>query len=126
MSYTFCWNSHSFQIFLPWTTWNDVGGIYIFAKRSSPTTWTALYIGKASSFKGRLANHERLPEALRAGATHIHAMCVSTEQERARVEQELIKCFDPPLNTQYRPESSTARSLAEVLGLRGIYAKSAR
>ncbi|NQV29533.1 MAG: GIY-YIG nuclease family protein [Candidatus Marinimicrobia bacterium] len=53
----------------------------------------ALYIGKAESFKSRLDNHERWDDAVRAGATHIHAMVVATESERRQIEALLIRNF---------------------------------
>jgi excinuclease UvrABC nuclease subunit len=93
-----CW----FDVYPPNTTWNDVGGVYIFTYLNAQNRWPALYIGIADSFKNRLPNHDRWAEAQRAGATHIHARVVSPEASRQTIERELIRMYQPPLNTQHK------------------------
>lgn len=96
------WQSHTFTVYAPNTTWNDVGGVYIFAGQNSNNQWVALYIGKAESFKNRIPNHERWAEAVRLGATHIHAMAIAQEASPVQIESSLIQAFQPRLNTQQK------------------------
>ena len=62
----------------------------------------ALYVGKTDDFAKRPATHERLDEAVRLGATHIHARVVPLQADRDRIEKTLILSLQPPLNTQHR------------------------
>lgn len=90
-----------FDIYSKNEGWNKVGGLYIFA-RQSPKGWHALYVGQTDDFSSRLPNHERLGEAIRLGATHIHAALVQMEYLRDRLEKALISIYQPPLNVQHR------------------------
>ena len=100
MSNTINWGSHTFTIYpAAGTTWHDVGGVYIFTGQNSQGQWVALYIGKADSFQSRLGSHERWNEAPRAGGTHVHAMVVPLEANRALIEAALIQSYQPKLNT---------------------------
>lgn len=100
---TVTWGNHSFTSCEPSTNWNDVAGVYIFAKIDTKTgKWTALYIGQASSFKDRLSNHERWDEAVRLGATHVHILGVQLQANRDSIEQSLIVLCQPPLNHQLK------------------------
>ena len=99
------WGGYEFTVYSPSTSWNEIGGIYIFAGKNSEGNWVAKYIGKAQSFADRLPGHERWDEAVKLGATHIHARTVSTEVDRDKIEGELIKKYQPPLNTQKKSRS---------------------
>jgi len=79
------------------TRWNEVAGLYIFAY-SHENYWHALYVGQTDDFSRRLACHERLDEALRKGATHIHASAVSQAANRDKWEKMLIRKLQPPMN----------------------------
>lgn len=96
--------TYSFDIYQMAGNWNPVPGVYIFAKRSSPTQWTALYVGEAGSFKTRLTpSHEEWPKAIKLGATHVHALAVvELESVRKTAEKDLIQQLNPPLNQKYR------------------------
>lgn len=96
------WNTYQFEVHPPHISWNNVPGIYVFAGLNRANQWTALYIGQASSFSDRLSGHERWNEAIRWGATHIHAMAVHLQRDRDIIEQELIRTFRPPLNVQLK------------------------
>ena len=79
--------------------WNDVPGNYIFAKETSPGTWTAVYVGETMSFKNRpMSNHPETACALRNGATHIHAHTNANAIDRRSEEQDLINRHTPPCN----------------------------
>lgn len=62
-------------------TWNDVAGLYIFSFFIQ-NGWYALYVGQTDSFRNRISNHERLDEAIRRGATHIHSLVVPLAANR--------------------------------------------
>lgn len=90
-----------FSIHDPDVQWADVAGIYIFAK-SDQGQWQPIYVGQASSFKDRMANHERWAEAQRLGATHVLALIVPQQASRDGIERSLIQTFEPPLNQQLK------------------------
>jgi hypothetical protein len=102
MSDKVTWSTYEFTVYDDNTTWNDIGGLYIFTYLNAQNRWPALYVGVADSFKNRLPNHERWAEARRSGATHIHARVESQEATRLRIEKELIAAFQPPLNTHHK------------------------
>lgn len=101
---TCTWSNHEFKIYShPGAKWNDVAGIYIFAKPGTQDgRWIALYIGQTKSFKDRLNDHERWEEARRLGATHVHAMSVTLADNRDRIEEALIQACQPALNEQLK------------------------
>lgn len=88
-----------FTIYDSSTTWNNVAGLYIFA-RSDGQRWYALYVGQTDDFRSRLPNHERWDEARRNGATAVHAVVVSQAGTRDKLEKLLIRHLRPPLNDQ--------------------------
>jgi excinuclease UvrABC nuclease subunit len=97
------WSSYNFTIYDPAiTTWNDFGGVYIFAGANYLNQWTAYYIGQTNSFQTRLPSHDRWEEARRLGATHVHALVVPQEATRLQIEQDLIQAFQPKLNQQLK------------------------
>jgi hypothetical protein len=81
--------------------WNAIAGVYIFAYQS-PTGWHALYVGQTEDFSARLPNHERFEEAVKLGATHIHATVVQIEYYRDQLGKSLIAIYQPPMNVQHR------------------------
>lgn len=81
--------------------WNQVAGLYIFSYQSS-SGWHPLYVGQAENFQSRLPSHERLSEAVRNGATHIHALVVPQKVNRDQWECTLIQNLQPPMNIQHR------------------------
>ena len=98
---TAIWSSQEFKVVAHGANWNDVAGIYIFAGTNTQNQWYPLYIGQASSFANRLPSHERWAEAVRAGATHVHAKVVKLASERDALEQALIRAYRPRLNTHF-------------------------
>jgi hypothetical protein len=102
MADTVAWGLYSFTVYPASTTWNDIGGVYIFAGLNANNRWVALYIGETSSLKDHLTNHECWAEAARLGATHIHAIVVAQEASRVQIKSNLIKKFQPRLNTQQK------------------------
>lgn len=96
------WSGYEFPMYDMYGSWNDVGGVYIFAGLAPNGRWNAYYIGITDSFRARLPNHERWAEAVRLGATHVHALAVPLEATRQAIERQLIAAHGPPLNTQHR------------------------
>ena len=94
--------SLSCTIYDPSTTWNKVAGIYIFAYRSGPTNWIALYVGQTDDFSSRMPSHDRWDEAVRLGASHIHALVIPLAANRDRLEKMLIQTLQPSMNVQHR------------------------
>lgn len=82
-------------------SWNKVGGLYIFAYYDGQY-WRALYVGQTDDFSSRIPSHERLNEAFRRGATHIHATVVPLVTNRDTLEKQLIAYLQPPMNEQHR------------------------
>lgn len=95
-------STHEFTVFPPDTSWNVVGGIYIFSSALSATQWQAIYIGQTHSFQERLADHPQWRPAMRLGATHIHALVLGSEPDRIRLERLLIERCQPKLNQQFK------------------------
>jgi excinuclease UvrABC nuclease subunit len=96
------WSGYVFTVFPGNTTWNDVGGIYIFAGLNQQNQWVALYIGQTDSFRNRIPSHEQLSPAGQLGASHIHALVVPQQSQRDAIESLLIQNHQPRLNVQLR------------------------
>ncbi len=84
----------------------DAGGIYVMVRRTFFFWLKPIYIGKASNLQGRHTEHERWPEARSKGATERHYMCIRSESERQRVEEDLIRKYKPKLNGMLVPRHS--------------------
>ncbi len=86
--------------------WSEVGGLYVFAGQrlddSGILRWHPLYVGKTQDFSARLPTHERWPEAVQAGATHVHARTEPLAKKREALEKKLIEAYEPPLNVEHR------------------------
>jgi len=78
--------------------WDNVPGNYIFTKRLSPHSWTAVYIGETKSFKECLPNHSELPCIRSNGGTHIHAHLNRNTQARLAEEKDLLTNNPTPCN----------------------------
>lgn len=102
MSDKVTWLTHEFGVFQHDVKWNDTAGIYIFCGLNQQNQWVPLYIGQAASFRDRLPLHEQWNPARKLGATHVHAKAVSQQYQRDSIEQQLIRSFQPRLNTQLK------------------------
>lgn len=90
-----------FTIYGSNSNWNKVAGLYIFSYQTKDG-WFPLYVGQTDDFSVRLPNHERLIEATRRGATHIHTLVVPQQSKRDTLEKNLIQHLQPPMNLQFR------------------------
>jgi len=83
---------------------NDSGGIYVFVRRRFGFFLQALYVGKAANLRGRLVGHEKWGAAWWIlGATERHVMRVATEDERRKIEEDLIRGLRPRMNDVQMP-----------------------
>lgn len=95
---------HRFKIALTRKGVPDGGGIYIFVRRRFVFFLFPLYIGKAANLSSRLKGHERWWEAYwKGGATEFHVMKVKKESDRQRIEEDLIRHYQPKLNNMLVP-----------------------
>lgn len=100
------WLGEDFQVLGPPTgeKWNDVPGVYLFVRIDQrEQRYAPLYVGQTTSLAARLPGHERWHEAERLGATQVHAKVIQAPGDRARLEENLIRTFNPPLNRQHTP-----------------------
>ena len=82
--------------------WNDVGGVYMFAKQNSEGDWEIAYVGKTKSFKDRMSDHEEWQDAVSLySASAVLVTVESVETKRASLEKKLIEAYSPPLNDHY-------------------------
>jgi hypothetical protein len=84
-------------------TLQSVPGNYAFLKQTASNSYIPLYFGQADNLSDRLRNHERWPDAVRAGATVIVAHTTPAgESARLSEERDLIVRWNPPLNVHHR------------------------
>ncbi len=100
---TVTWLSYTLTVCVKEAPWNNVAGIYIFAQEILPGKWQAHYVGQTDSFQNRIPSHEQWEKARVLGATHVLAMSVPQAAMRDQLEKELIREFQPVLNTQLMP-----------------------
>ena len=97
------WLHWSFGIFRLKAAWS-IAGVYIFTKRITDwqgrRRWQPLYVGEAQDVADRLYDHEKLPDAVGLGITHIHFHFAGHAERRMAIEKELIAYYRPPLNIQ--------------------------
>ena len=88
--------SHTFELHPIRTTFNKVGGVYIFCRRAANGKWDALYVGETGNFNQRLntdlPSHQAWPPSARAGCTHVCVKVVNglgAARTRLNIETEL-------------------------------------
>lgn len=72
-------------------------GIYVLAALEKDE-WVILYVGRSIDVRSRIANHDRWREAQAEGMTHVLVREVLNKWDRDRLEEELIREFQPTLN----------------------------
>lgn len=91
--------AYRFKITLTRKGITEGSGVYIFVRRRFAFFLFPLYIGKATNLKSRLYGHERWWEAWwNRGATERHVLIVRGGMDRARVEEDLIRRYQPKMN----------------------------
>lgn len=96
--------AYSFEVFDANTTFNAVGGVYIFTKRTVDATGKGkhdfLYIGQTDSLAARIPHHEKWPCVRLRG---VNCICVhrdDNERSRLAKETDLRKTNTTPCNDQ--------------------------
>lgn len=98
-------SQYIFQVYPIGTEFKDIGGVYIFTRREinsrGEITHNLLYIGKSNSLPRRLTRlHHKWDAVLR---NHGNCVCVysaSNDSDRNRIENDLIRKYQPPLNVE--------------------------
>jgi hypothetical protein len=80
----------------------DEMGNYAFVKQLPNGNFVPLYFGVADSLRGRIPNHERWNDAIRAGATHVMFHATPSAVSRDLEEVDLIRRWNPILNEHHR------------------------
>ncbi len=82
------------------------GGNYIFVKQGEGSK-KALYIGRTGNFKTRPVGpgHEKWSCAKGEGLNKVHVRREADENERKRIENDLLARRDPPCNRQQQSTS---------------------
>lgn len=79
-------------------------GIYVMVRRRAFFWRVPVYIGKAASLRDRLDDHEKWYKAFyKYKATERHYLCVATEDERQRIEEDMIRNYTPIMNDMLIP-----------------------
>jgi hypothetical protein len=96
--------SYKFEVYSADTSFNDVGAVYIFTKRTVGSdgkgTHEFLYIGQTESLRDRIPNHEKWECATFNG---VNCICVhrdDSETSRLDKESDLIAGNSTPCNDQ--------------------------
>ena len=96
------------------TQFNRIAGIYIFLiipqkDTSHPAPiiqqYSLLYSGITNNFRGRFNQHHKIEQAISLGMTHIGVLKVSSGHKRKKIEREILKYLNPPLNQTWLSES---------------------
>jgi hypothetical protein len=90
---------YTFNVYQMDGKWNPVPGVYIFSVVENGY-WQPIYIGQCVSFQERISSaHHKWSDALRRGATHVHAMhCDLGEAARRSIEADLLARHTTPCN----------------------------
>ena len=95
---------HIFEAYtLESKVFNDVGGVYIFARevpnQHGGKNYYPLYIGQTNSFRHRIApNHDKWPCAVVNG---VNRLCILAEEKmfsRRAIELDLLSKYNTPCN----------------------------
>lgn len=95
---------YKFEVFSADTSFNSVGAVYIFTKRTVGSdgtgTHTSLYIGETSSLADRIPNHEKWPCVKKHGGNCICVHRDEGEKSRLNKETDLRAAHATPCNDQ--------------------------
>lgn len=90
---------------------NRIAGIYCFliipptTENQQPLTfYNLLYVGITNNFQSRLKQHHKIGAALELGMTHIGILKISSGKKRKKIERDILKHLNPPLNQTWLSE----------------------
>lgn len=104
---------YTFTLYPIDTKFNRIAGIYIFliippmaefleaptTENQQPTTlYSLLYAGITNNLRGRFNQHHKIQQAESLGMTHIGILKASSIRKRKKIEREILKYLNPPLN----------------------------
>ena len=99
--------TYNFEVYPPDTSFNAVGGVYIFAKyvpsQYGTGTYTPLYIGQTISLRNRILEHQHHGKWNCAENYGVNCICVHEDadsQSRRKKEADLLAVNHPPCNRQ--------------------------
>lgn len=105
--------TYKFTLYPADTKFYRIAGIYIFliippmaealevptTENQQPSTfYNLLYAGITNDFYSRLKQHHKIEEAQELGMTHIGILKISSGRKRKKIEREILKHLNPPLN----------------------------
>jgi hypothetical protein len=99
-----------------YTLWKEMPGNFIYAKAKHIASgdWEPLYIGQTRNLRQGLADSEKAAEAIRLGATYIHAhVSGEIEEERLAEVRDLVGKHQPPCNKGLQPETTAGRATGQ-------------
>ena len=96
--------TYSFEVYPIDTTFNPIGAVYIFTRRSVNSDGKGVhefvYIGQTDSLGNRIPRHEKWPDIRRNQANCICVHVDRDESSRLRKETDLRGCYATPCNDQ--------------------------
>jgi len=84
---------HEFNIYTLDTSFRDVGGIYVFTRRTKSNGHfyhSNVYIGKTNDFSSRFENHHKKDCITKFNANCICVIQVDSENKRTEIETDLL------------------------------------
>jgi len=82
---------YEFGLYTMDTQFNNVGGIYVFTKRSVSGNHTYIYCGRTQDFPSRFSDHHKSDEIEANGANCIGVMVVSDHDRRVEIETDILQ-----------------------------------
>lgn len=80
------------------TKFMPVGGNYIFAKETTPHTWSPVYIGETGDLSTRFDAHHKAACIAKNGATAIHVHRNDSHADRLAEEADLLAKWNTSCN----------------------------
>lgn len=95
-------------------------GIFIYARRTAPGQWQAIFIGETSDLQSRLAFNEVAADALLSGATDIHVLLAGKDKNwRRDTCERLIRINKPTLLDTSRSHTANRDGRHSSAGRKG-------
>jgi hypothetical protein len=90
--------THSFEIFDLNTTFNKVGGVYIFTRRyqdaDNKFSHEVIYCGITEDLSSRFDNHHKASDIKKKNANCLCVLAANSEKERAMIEKDILGYSD--------------------------------
>lgn len=103
--------TYNFTVHPIGTQLHRLSGLYLFiicppgrvippdTKDQIPNTfYHLLYVGITNNFNARLKQHHKIAAAIELGMTHVGILKISSGRKRKKLEREILKHLNPPLN----------------------------